>query len=428
MPHLPCRRACIASLAIVMTACAGTEAPPRSAFTRLDSAGIAIVDNVAPAEQLAMVLETDSTPMLRIGVADGAEALLFSEIRGLARLSDGRIAVANGTPPEIRIFADSGSFVARRGGRGRGPGEFSYLSGLIGGAGDTLLAVNNPQFQSMRFTADGGFIEARTVSRDSIAARVAPLRQTEGLREWFANGAYVIATRDSAEALASRRRPAGELYRPINVTVWISADQTRSRVIGGFGEIQQHFVDLGGGRRSSVVPPSARWRVSALGARGRRFCIAPNETPEVHCVDEDGEHMIVRWSQSDVPTSDAAIERWKTRQREFAARPRSFDSPADMERIIAAAIIPPTMPPVSRVLIDTEGGLLVVGPDIQRSDGGRVQARVFSPSGELLGIADLPSIVIHELGPDYLLGVSRNDDGVEFVEMYRVRRAVSSEP
>jgi hypothetical protein len=211
------------------------------------------------------------------------------------------------------------------------------------------------------------------------------------------------------------------LFRPMHTRFWISRDQARSRMIGTFGEIQQLMIDVGHGDPWPLVPPASRRRISHLGARGTRFCLAPNEGPEVHCIDQDGEHMIARWSQEDVATPDSVIElRW--RQMRESAGPLS---PEDVERMIAAAIIPPTMPPVSALAVDTGGGFLVVGPDIQRSVSGRLRARVFASSGELLGLGDIPPIVVHELGADYLLGVSRNADGVEFVELYRVRRTES---
>ena len=73
------------------------------------------------------------------------------------------------------------------------------------------------------------------------------------------------------------------------------------------------------------------------------------------------------------------------------------------------------------VAVADDGRVLVSGPDL-RSPPGRQRMRVFSPEGELLGVADLPPVAIHELGENHLLGVWRNDDGVEFVVLHDVRR------
>jgi len=91
-----------------------------------------------------------------------------------------------------------------------------------------------------------------------------------------------------------------------------------------------------------------------------------------------------------------------------------------VERMIAQAIIPATKPPVSFVVVDAERRVLVGGPDLQAEADGWQRVRVFSATGELLGIADLPPVTVHDLGPDYLLGVLRNEDGIEFVVSYDV--------
>ena len=84
-------------------------------------------------------------------------------------------------------------------------------------------------------------------------------------------------------------------------------------------------------------------------------------------------------------------------------------------------IIPPTVPPIAFIFVDDNGGVLVGGPDLKGPPGWN-RLRVFSPKGELLGYADLPQIWTFDLGDDYLLGRSFNEDGVEFVVVHDVRR------
>jgi len=77
-------------------------------------------------------------PLLQIGgAADGPSGFAF--IKGVVRLSDGSIAVANQRPSEIRIFDASGRFVRSLGRNGTGPGEFNRVLFRLLRSGDTLI-------------------------------------------------------------------------------------------------------------------------------------------------------------------------------------------------------------------------------------------------------------------------------------------------
>jgi hypothetical protein len=403
--------------------CNRESAGDDAALTIADSAGITIATNAADAAALRPVFSVHSEPRLRIGVQDGAQELMFSRIRGVVRLDDGRIAVANGQPVEIRVFKPRGEFATRLGGQGAGPGEFQSLSRLFAGAGDTLLAVNMPRFQLLRFSVASGYVGMSAIQRDSIDAHLLSMTAAEGTAEYLRDGSFVIAATSPSNGPSDGSQfPTGELFRRQTTEVWVSGDRSRSLVLGTIGDIQQMFIDIGGGRRTAEIPPSSRWGKHAIDARATRYCSAGNEIPEVRCIDDRGRRLIIRWAQADVPTPAEEIERWRAGVRAGAARPGSGTSAQVAERIISAMIIPPTRPPIGTVVIDSEGRILVSGPDLVAPEGGS-RYRVFSPRGELLGFADLPRIGLAQMGPDYLLGVTRNDDGVEFVVMHDVTRA-----
>ena len=412
----------VRSFAVLMlAACSATERGTMPGFTRTDSAGFMIATNTAPVTALEPVLAADSTPRLRIGVEAGEEPLQFNGIRGVVTLDDGRIAVANGRPVEIRVFSPTGVFLTKLGASGRGPGEFQALSSLIPGGGDTVLAVNMPYFQLLRFSMSGGYLGMSAPPRDTIAARMGRMRRVEGVSQFFRNGSMVVAARpDTAGPTDGSQYPTGELFRSQSTPIWIGADGAQTAVLGTFGEIQQMFIDIGAGRRDATIPPSARLPRRAMGGRGTRLCIAGNDGPEIRCLDQDGKRLIIRWTQDSVPTSPEMVERWRESVRADAARSRLPDAAQIAERIISGIIIPSTVPPVSALIVDADGRVLVGGPDLAAPDGWR-RMRVFSADGELIGVADLPAIAAHELGRDSLLGVWRNEDGVEFVVVHNVR-------
>lgn len=404
--------------------CLPSEEPPP--ITRTDSTGTAIVTSDIAVSELVPVLSVAREPRVRIGAEDGAVEQLLSGVRAITRLSDGRIVVGTSQPSELRAFDDSGRFLARYGRAGRGPGEFQYLGSAYATSGDTLHATDNPAFRLLRFAPDGRFIDMRSVSRDSVRPHLGggPIAG-EAIHEYLANGSVVVA----AGGNSGERTPTGELFRPTTTAVWISRDYRRSRTLGTFGAIQQMYVDVGGGQRRSVIPPGARWQMSALGARGTRLCIAGNESPEVHCVDQSGAHLLLRWRQADVPTTEEQIERWRAQMRERAREAERWHlSPQETERVIERVIVPPTQPPIDDIVVDASGRVFVSGPDLPADARRWRRYRVFAASGELIGLADLPPVQIHEIGDDYLLGVDRNADGVESVVLYDVTQGATPTP
>ena len=90
--------------------CAPITTLPASAQTARDSAGIRIVENAQPAWSASDALTLSAAPSLVIGNRVG-EAYEFSRVAGTARLSDGRIVIADGGSLQLRFYDASGSFL-----------------------------------------------------------------------------------------------------------------------------------------------------------------------------------------------------------------------------------------------------------------------------------------------------------------------------
>jgi len=342
--------------------------------------------------------------------------MLFSGIARTALLNDGRIAVANGEPTEIRIYSPNGAFVTRVGRRGRGPGEFQAIASMFPGNGDTLFAVNLPYFQLLRFSVTSGYVDMHVPSRDTIQVRLAPMRQAEGLREFLRNGSFIVSASSDGHLPEEVRFPTGKLVFPMRTAVWFPRDHSAPKTVGPYAGIEQMFIDLGNGQRTAEVPPGARRGMRGFGARGTRLCVAAAGT-EVSCVDEDGSRLSIRWTQDAVPVPQSEIDAWKARYRSGGRT----GSAQTAEQIIAGIIIPESRPPILAIVVATDGRVFVAGPDLPRELTGPIPYRMFSRTGELVGIAQLPAMGVHEVGDDYVLGVERDEDGVEFVVIYDVK-------
>ena len=132
------------ALALTLLACSSGPRPADDVEPSLeaiirDSNGVAIVEYAslqgADVGPRRIVLE-DSVRIGRSGLeGDGDLAYYFGETRGVAKLADGRVAVADRQAHTIRIFDPDGTYHRSVGRSGRGPGEFRNIEGLYRVAG-----------------------------------------------------------------------------------------------------------------------------------------------------------------------------------------------------------------------------------------------------------------------------------------------------
>ena len=126
-------------------------------FTVQDSAGIEIVESVAPAWD-GDGWTVAATPSVVIGRVSGDERYLFGEVAGAVVLRDGRIAVLDGQAAVIRVYTPEGEYIEDWGGRGEGPGEFSgSLQNIFPYRGDSILVEQFAYHGSNIFDDRGRF-------------------------------------------------------------------------------------------------------------------------------------------------------------------------------------------------------------------------------------------------------------------------------
>jgi hypothetical protein len=102
----------------------------------------------------AQTWRVDPKPVTSIGASDmsGSELLKVSSAH---RLADGRIAVTNGDPREVRIFSKDGKLLSRFGRSGQGPGEFGYAIELLPTGGDSILVWDLGNRRRVLYGPDG---------------------------------------------------------------------------------------------------------------------------------------------------------------------------------------------------------------------------------------------------------------------------------
>ncbi len=100
----------LVSLSVGVGACAAPDADPEShAF-----------DPSVPRWSLSVEAE--------VGGADEAEGMILGGVMGGVLLDDGGFALGEGQTLEVRFYDGRGAFRGARGGRGQGPGEFTFIN------------------------------------------------------------------------------------------------------------------------------------------------------------------------------------------------------------------------------------------------------------------------------------------------------------
>lgn len=94
---------------------------------------------------------------LRIGSVEGDGPDVFGLIKGIAVLSDDRVAVLDAQAQQLRVFGAGGGHFATYGRRGGGPGEMEEGYGLMVGPGDSLWVPDNRNARMSVFHPDEGF-------------------------------------------------------------------------------------------------------------------------------------------------------------------------------------------------------------------------------------------------------------------------------
>lgn len=118
------------------------------------------ISNDAPVWSGSSAWQVGTRPLLEVG-RQGND-LQFTNIRGVARLADGRIAVANGGGSEIIFLNPDGSLHVRAGRSGGGPGELRHVASLGLLRPDRVWAFDTHRGAVSIFDDEGRFIHEYT--------------------------------------------------------------------------------------------------------------------------------------------------------------------------------------------------------------------------------------------------------------------------
>lgn len=346
-----------------------------------DSAGVRIV-RYREGDRPAQIWRLEAKPLLRIGGPEGTGPTEFSDVAGVARLANGNIFVADAGTNQLRLFDSTGAFVLRVGRMGMGPGEFDVLRRLVRVA-DTVGGVD--QSGRLQLFAPDGSLK-RSVARPAF--RVGSLNIQEG---YFSDWSLLAFGYPEPSDMTLARQNA-----PMTVGI-VSVDGRDQRIVATVPGVE--IVRTGGGPPMPIqFGPQSHMVVT-----GDRFCGGYPATFAISCYDRHG-RLLTRTERS-VPRAKLPAE-----AREYYEYTPAYGN------IRGALTGELWVPPYDYHSAMQSTSLHPTGSRPQRWN-------VIAPDGRWLADVELPArFALLDAGRDYVAGILRDDDDVEQVVVFRLRR------
>ena len=392
-----------------------------STQTVRDSAGINVVENVRPVLSAARAWRVDPAPSIRLG-ANAADADTLNElllVMGVTRLSDDRFAVGVQASNTVRFYDARGRFVGSAGRRGQGPGEFRQVMGVRRIRGDTLVVTDGGEVEI--FTGDGKFVR-QGPSRSRGDRFVYPVVVLE-------DGSYLGVMYDDSRSApppagrARRREPVVRVSRDGAVVDTIGSLTSSEALFDGrnvWGEAVAFSTGsvLSGDRASFFIgsPSDAEITQFELGGKTTRVIRLPNRGGK------PGDQEIRDYRA------------WRLAMLGEDGRPMQPAMKQRIEQQLERTVYADRLPAFGNLIVDRSGNLWAQRFDYRSAffTPGPVRTQtipvptrwdVLDSSGVWLCTVDLPErFTPVEIGTDYVAGVARDQDEIEQVHVYRLRK------
>lgn len=398
----------------VLSACSA-QADSNPEFAVADSAGVQIVSNAAVEEAPGITEEeeggnwtVDMEPSVVIGAQSGEPEELLYYVSGARRFRDGRIVVANAGTSELRFFDSQGRYLKSVGRQGEGPGEFREVSRIQVTHLDSLLVWDQSSRRISVFDEEGSFVRSfMTPSfRDFPTTPVGV----------FSDGTIAFRT---LTVYPEGDERTGVTRDPVH---YVRVD-SRGSILNEIGSFPGNEVYRPSGESEYVIFSLPLLRTTREAVSGMDLIVGTAHTFEVQVYGSEGvSKRLVRWEGSIDPITQEDIEEVIAAR---LGRARDEAQRLDWAELLQTAQFPEVLPAYGNVVADVRGNIWVEeyqSPDLSRTEEGRVHWSVFSPEGKWYSDIELPtSLFVTEIGENFVLGIRRDELGVERVELYTLR-------
>jgi hypothetical protein len=329
---------------------------------------------------------------LQIGELEGDPNYLFERIVDAVRLTNGNIVVALGA--ELRYYDAKGKYLLTAGRKGNGPGEFYRIEHLSLLPGDTVMAWDATR-KRVWFNASGKFVRQQTVLVTGAYNAQWALEQVWPLP----NGKVLVRQIPRDEG----KPPIGTLVRPPSRFVIYNPKDRTMVVLGSYGGIAQMRTSDG-----FQVQPFGPWTRTLV--NGDRIYIGDAAKPQIDEYSQDGAKLrTLELGVRARPVTKAELDNWYQNMRDQTPPQRR----PEFER--GWAQVPkPRFHPYFYSLLPVDGG----GVSVVRADVG------FLPDGRRITV-QVPPIQGLRIGPNYMIGIWRDDQNVEYLRVYTITAAAA---
>ncbi len=286
------------------------------------------------------------------------------------------------------------------GGEGEGPGEFQGLSALSRHLGDTMVVFDFRLRRMSFFESDGRFgfswpVGQRTGTRGS--PRLAGVTHDGTLYVRFVRG-------------MGSPNP-GQPIRPPVVIFRYSGQGDVIDSLGAFPGLETVTLKLRSG--AYISGPVLFGRNTFVHAAGEHLYVAANDSYRVDLYTDGVLDTSIRWPLELKKLLPNHIDDQRTERLSGAGSGRVRQA---VEEQYELTPFPEKWPAFSALVVDQQGNVWTArsGPSSQSTTWD-----VFDPTGRWLGPVRLPTgLRITDIGDDYVLGVWRDVDDVEHVQLY----------
>jgi hypothetical protein len=352
---------------------------------------------------VAQTWKVSAQPTVVIG-ADGDTAAQFTNVGGVARFSTGEIAVVNAFPWEIRLFSSAGKFVRRLARSGNGPGELNFVF-WYGRSGDSLLAYDLSQARITVFDVPRSKVATIPFAPTKVPGRML----VHGL---MTNGTWLIATFPPP---VGAPHPDGPYRDSTTLGFWRSGTDGM-QTLGIFGNFAFFAHNVGPRTTAEFDVLNAN---STFLPVGNELWVGIPDARSIAVYDAGGK--LAR--EIRVPLEPArfdAAEVRRIRDLRLTTRKSATDS-ARTSAMFAGSKRTLGGPSFSRLLLGSDGRIWIEAFRLDRASSTEYVA--LDRTGRVLGrLTGPPGVRFSDIGADYALGVRKDENDVEIVELYTIVR------
>ncbi len=435
------------ALATGMVGCeAGSSEGGAVGVTMRDSAGIRIVENHTPALPNGRFWTLDREPEFVLGGRNAAGSPepagdrddrdgRIWQVKGLARLVDGRIAVLSQGNHRVFLFEPSGKLSKALGGRGNGPGEFVRPERLQYLPPDTLVVWDYWMGPVTYLDTAGAVLGRRSIDLGRVLGAV-PGASEESPMIPLPDGSAIVGI-ERGDPGFQRPRDGTVVRHPQLEFVRMDLETYVPQSLGTWDGLEMWAIPrevrtlspLFAGWNEDLMPIDLMVKSHiAVGRRPRAVYVADGDANLIWQFSLDGKLLrSIRRSTGPVPVTAMA-----DRARRDRLLPLMGENPQWSEAIQAW----PRRehhPAIAGLVVDAEGHLWV--REWSSSESGMPdQWSVFDPEGRWQGIVDgfpdpwicyrWPRALPCWVDRDWFLMVTRDETGVETIQAHRIRRHV----